>query len=54
MNNRFSNKIALVTGAAQGIGRRVCERLLNEGAQVDRRRPLRTGVTNCKARAFSR
>ena len=34
MNNRFSNKVALVTGAAQGIGRRVCERLLDEGAQV--------------------
>ncbi|PAA23327.1 1,6-dihydroxycyclohexa-2,4-diene-1-carboxylate dehydrogenase [Pseudomonas fragi] len=34
MSNRFHNKVALVTGAAQGIGRRVCERLLGEGAQV--------------------
>ena len=34
MHNRFHNKVALVTGAAQGIGRRVCERLLGEGAQV--------------------
>lgn len=32
MNTRFVNKVALVTGAAQGIGRQVAERLLEEGA----------------------
>ena len=31
---RFDSKVALVTGAAQGIGRRVAERLLAEGARV--------------------
>lgn len=32
MNPRFNEKVVLVTGAAQGIGRRVAERLLEEGA----------------------
>lgn len=34
MNARFHNKVAVVTGAAQGIGRRVAERLAQEGARV--------------------
>jgi dihydroxycyclohexadiene carboxylate dehydrogenase len=34
MNMRFHNKVAVITGAAQGIGRRVAERLLEEGAQL--------------------
>ncbi|HAV87728.1 1,6-dihydroxycyclohexa-2,4-diene-1-carboxylate dehydrogenase [Stutzerimonas balearica] len=34
MNTRFHNKVAVVTGAAQGIGRRVAERLLAERAKV--------------------
>ncbi|WP_157271204.1 1,6-dihydroxycyclohexa-2,4-diene-1-carboxylate dehydrogenase [Azohydromonas aeria] len=34
MKSRFENKVAVVTGAAQGIGRRVVERLLEEGGRV--------------------
>jgi dihydroxycyclohexadiene carboxylate dehydrogenase len=34
MTQRFQDKVAVVTGAAQGIGRRVAERLLAEGARV--------------------
>lgn len=34
MYKRFQDKVALVTGAAQGIGRRVVERLAEEGARV--------------------
>ena len=31
---RFSGKRVLVTGTAQGIGRRVAERFVGEGAEV--------------------
>lgn len=34
MSGRFANKVLLVTGAAQGIGRRVAERAAEEGAAV--------------------
>ena len=34
MNKRFENKVCIVTGAAQGIGRGVALRLANEGAKV--------------------
>ena len=34
MNERFNGKIAIVTGAASGIGRAVAERFFKEGASV--------------------
>ncbi|HYR24253.1 MAG TPA: 1,6-dihydroxycyclohexa-2,4-diene-1-carboxylate dehydrogenase [Aquabacterium sp.] len=34
MNQRFNDKVAVVTGTAQGIGRRVVERMVAEGARV--------------------
>lgn len=34
MTERFKHKVAVVTGAAQGIGQRVVERLLAEGGRV--------------------
>jgi dihydroxycyclohexadiene carboxylate dehydrogenase len=34
MTSRFHDKVAVVTGAAQGIGRRVVERMLAEGACI--------------------
>jgi len=32
--NRFHEKVALITGAAQGIGRRVAERMAAQGAKL--------------------
>ena len=34
MNQQFANKIVVVTGGAQGIGRSICECFLNAGASV--------------------
>src|SRR3990167_5725254 len=34
MNKRFQDKVAVITGAAQGIGRRVAERMAAEGGRL--------------------
>jgi len=34
MHKRFQDKVAVITGAAQGIGRRVAERIAAEGARL--------------------
>ncbi|WP_139995203.1 SDR family NAD(P)-dependent oxidoreductase [Paenibacillus paridis] len=34
INNRFANKVAIVTGGASGIGYAIAERLIQEGASV--------------------
>ena len=44
-----TDKVAVVTGAAQGIGRRVVERLLRRGRPGGRGGPLRAGRMNCAA-----
>ena len=34
MENRFRNKVAVITGGANGIGRCICDMFKSQGAEV--------------------
>jgi len=55
---RFADKVAMVTGAAQGIGRAVAEKLIDEGARVlmldIEKKPLADTARALAARAAAR
>lgn len=56
MSGRFDNKVLLITGAAQGIGKRVAERAISEGAYcilVDRADFLHEIATQLGERAHA-
>ena len=51
---RFAGKVAIVTGAAQGIGRDVAVRIAAEGGQSRAGRSFRTGAGGVRRRCRSR